>query len=285
MKTTKIVNLLQSLIFFPPWIILLNLILAAIIGYHAMKILLYSPPSTTSFPSYSPVTPSPLIPPVSVSPLIETHLFGAPQPEEAATVASPSPPPVTPLNLKLRGIYHSPDLSYAMITTAEDKTARYKMGDTLPGGAKLHEIRPKQVILLRNGQPETLYLEGATPSPPTTTAKPNQANRPEQLLGHYQRQLRTDPTSLIKLVRAYPVTQEGQLIGYRLSPGQDPTWMSQFNLQTGDIITAINGIQLDSPLKGLTVMEQLTAADHLDLQILRNGQSLPLSFSIDGSEP
>lgn len=277
------------------WIIVINLVLAAIVGYNGMQFILllntsfsvpYFPSSNRSLAEIKPTVTTSL----SILSLIEAHLFGRPREQKISSL--PSLPPVTPLNLKLQGIYYSssPEASYAVMTTPDEKSVKYKIGDTCAGGAKLYDIEPKKVILMRNQQQEILYLEGVKPLSQTphhgkNESPSNSSVRPEQLLGDYQRQLRGDPMRLMKLIHIHPVSQGGSFLGYRLSPGQDPTFTSQFksqfNLQMGDIITSINGVKLDSPLKGLTIIEQLATADHLDLSVLRNGQMISLSFAIE----
>lgn len=293
----RIFVFLWNLTFSTRWMILINLVFAAIVGYNGMQFILlfktsfsvpYLPSLNHSLSEIKPTVTTSL----SILPLTELHLFGQPREQEASSASPlPSLPPVTPINLKLHGIYYSshPEASYAIMTTPDEKSAKYKRGETLAEGVKLDTIEPKKVILMRNNRKEIMYLEGIQPVSQTSLSGKNEPSspsvRPERLLGDYQRQLRGDPMRLMKLIHVYPVSQGGNFLGYRLSPGQDPTFTSQFksqfNLQMGDIITTINGIKLDSPLKGLTIIEQLATADHLDLSILRDGQMMSLSFAIE----
>ncbi len=297
--------LFSRVLFSTHWITIINLILAVVLGYQVMHLLLMmnDPPLANLLTSHSrPLTSTSSLPTqthlLNLTPLLEANFFGPPQ----ATVLKPShtaltPPPETPLNLTLQGIYYStdPSASLAIITTPDGKTELYKQDKPLPNGITIQKIEPRKLILLRNGQQETLLLEGSHPdeganpaeaSSPglathTTTSKDADKAKPGQLLGDYQRQLQANPQHLMNLMHLSPVSQEGRFLGYRLSPGKDTQVLTQFNLQAGDILTAVNGVKLDSPLKGLTVVEQLATADHLELQILRNGQLVPLSFNIE----
>ncbi|EDN65628.1 general secretion pathway protein C [Beggiatoa sp. PS] len=180
-----------------------------------------------------------------------------------------------------------------MVATTKDKSASYRVGDSLPSGAILEQIKPKQVILLRNGRPETLTLMDTQKKISIRSQSNNKAKvipekkygyngvSPEKILGNYQRQLQTNPNKLMNLMRIYPVNQNGHLVGYRLRPGKDATLLSKFNLQSGDILTTINGVTLDSPLKGLGIVQQLATANHVELEVLRQGQVIPLSFNIE----
>lgn len=292
---------LSRVLFSTHWITVINLILAAVLGYQVMHLLLLinDPPPANLLTSHSrPLTSTSSLPTqthlLNLTPLLEANFFGPPQ----ATVLKPSntaltPPPETPLNLTLQGIYYStdPSASLAIITTPDGKTELYKLDKPLPNGITIQTIEPRKLILLRNGRQETLLLDGSqspaevsSPAPirDTPTSSDTDAVKPvAQLLGDYQRQLQANPQHLMNLMHLSPVSQEGRFLGYRLSPGKDTQVLTQFNLQAGDILTAVNGVKLDSPLKGLTVVEQLATADHLELQILRNGQLVPLSFTIE----
>lgn len=270
----------------------LNIALTAMIGYSTMALIL-SPDQVTlptvTDPSYQTIklTTHPM-PALDLSDALTAHWFGHPQ--KAATSARQTTltekPPETKLQLTLQGTYHSSKTSFAMITAADNKNAYYTLGQALPGGATLVEIHPHYVILLRQGQHEMLRLVGTetreVAKQSTVATSSTEPNTPEQLLGRYQRQLTTQPDSLIKLLRVAPFVDEaGRFIGYRLRPGEDADLMSQFNLQADDILTNINGVALDSPLKGLEAIQQLAVADRLDLQLLRDGQSFSLSFAIE----
>ena len=276
--------------------VVINIALAAILGYFAMQLWLLHFGATPSA-NDSPHSRIPLIinqsqisaPIINVSPLLKAHLFGkstAFATQIATQVANN--PPATKLNLKLHGIFYSsePHNSYAMIALGKGKSILYRLGKSLPNGVVLQKIGPKQVILLRNGRYEALrFVE-----PKGTTIKNYAKNmqktitgnrKPEKLLGNYQRQLRANPQSLMKLMRIFPVRQGGRFLGYRLKSGKDASLLSQFNLKSGDILTAVNGVKLDSPLKGLGVVQQLATANQIDLQVLRNGQVMSLSFAVE----
>lgn len=228
--------------------------------------------------------------------LLSARLFGNPQEKIAETSSSTPTPPKTKLNLTLHGIYYStrPEDSIAMIATEKGENKLYRENATLPGGSTLYQIHPKEVILLRNDRQETLLLvknqtssETSTPSEVPTArntaspvVEPASIQSPERLLGEYQQQLRTNPQQLRNLLNVTPYSQDGQFIGYRLNTGQNATLMSTFGLQAGDILTEINGVVFDSPLKGLEVAQQLATAEQINATVLRNGQPLSLSFAV-----
>lgn len=301
----KIMNrLLLSLRF------ILNLMLAALLGYALVQTAFSfnAVPNMPSqpLPTVNMATTRPPTAPangVNIAPILAAHLFGQP-PTVAAPPPIPETPPETRLNFKLQGIYYTAEQAdaRAIINTGSTPTKTYKVGDALPNSVILHQIQSHSVILQRNGHYETLRLIGTQPnnknpilnsdlsaspaghsmvqSAPLNAITPSELS-PAQLLGQYQQRLSANPQSLMNLIRAAPVNENGQFTGYRISPGQDQTLFDKFGLQHGDIVTAVNGITLDNPLKGFKVLEQIANAMQLSLQIKRNGQLTNLQFNIE----
>jgi general secretion pathway protein C len=300
-------RLLPSLRFF------LNLALAALLGYTlvqtAFSFNATPQPPTQPLPvvnTTSTLSNAVPVDRINIAPILAAQLFGAPP-----AVTAPPPVPVTlpetRLNFKLQGIYYTAEQedARAIINTGNTPAKTYKVGDNLPNNVTLHKIESHSVILQRNGQYETLRLIGtqpndknpilnsdlntapaphsllqSPPSAPTDAITPNELS-PAQLLGQYQQRLSSNPQSLMNLIRAAPVNENGQFIGYRISPGQDQALFDKFGLQHGDIVTAVNGITLDNPLKGFKVLEQVANARQLSLQVNRSGRVMDLQFAIE----
>jgi len=272
---------MNTLILSIRWII--NIALTAVLGYSAVQIIIMlidTTPLETNNQHTRSHQAQISTPALNISP--QAYLFGKPKPDETQIVSHT--PHETQLNLKLHGIYYSsdPTMSYAMIAAANGKSTSYRVGQTV-SSAVLHEIDSRRVILLRNGRYETLHIMGTKDNHSQESAVPTNDISAGKLLGQYQRQLQTNPNSLMKLMRIYPVKRSGRFIGYRIKQGKDASLLSRFNLQSGDILTAVNGVKLDSPLKGLGLIQQLATANQINLEILRNGQVVPLFFVVEKS--
>ncbi|MDM8566545.1 type II secretion system protein GspC [Candidatus Halobeggiatoa sp. HSG11] len=263
----------------------INIVLAFILGYNAVQLLLQinSIPLVYNYTGHSYIANKlhSSTSKLDITTLSNAYLFGNTNvltTHIATQIKSPILPD-TKLNLKLQGIYHG-STSYAAIMLNDIKSF-YQAGDSLPNGTILHAIFPKKVILLRDGNYETLRFMGNKDNKVNRFIRKNAKSKPEKLLAEYQRQLKHNPQQLTKLVRISAVNRDGKLLGYRIKPKKDTNLLSQFNLKTGDILTTVNGVKLNSPLKALGLIQKLATTDKVEFEVLRNGQKVFLSFDVE----
>lgn len=229
------------------------------------------------------------------------HLFGRVQNKPTArplaqTPLTPKEAPDTKLRLTLKGVVASRNMmdAWAIIADRSGKDDSYGIDAALPGGAILKEIYADRIILQHNGRLETLRL----PTTDIATSRNNKSQRRatsrntrkhrfserrnssnvshvssagSEILKSYRNKLMTDPQSVMNTVRAEPYRQGGRLKGYRIFPGRDKDLFGQLGLEPGDVVISVNGIALDSPLKGLEVMQNVTDASEVSVDVLRNG--------------
>ncbi len=235
---------------------------------------------------------------VSAADIERLHLFG--EAGKAAPKAAPKrvDAPDTRLNLKLHGVLASDNavIARAIIADGKGLDDAYAVDDKLPGNAVLKEIHADRIILEHRGRLETLRL----PKDAKTLVNNRPATRPatggraaaaisattadtSALLRQYRDALITDPQSVMELVRAEPVRDRssGKLKGYRVRPGRDHQLLSRFGLRAGDVVTSINGIPMDNPLKALELMRDVSTLSQISLEVERNGTSQSFSFQID----
>jgi len=245
---------------------------------------------------------------VNVNQLSNWHLFGEAKSEKPKPVKAPSPvateikdAPDTTLRLTLMGVMASRDMldAWAIIGDRSGNELNYRINDMLPGGATLKEIHADRIILLHNGRLETLRLpkdnlpsannasnsrssrntnsrrssRRSTPSPVNRNSVTQVSPAASEALRDYRKKLINDPQSVMNAVRAEPYRQAGVLKGYRIFPGRDKDLFQQIGLQPGDVVVSINGIALDNPIKGLEVMQNVTEATEVSMDVLRNGVS------------
>jgi general secretion pathway protein C len=98
---------------------------------------------------------------------------------------------------------------------------------------------------------------------------------------HFRHKITTHPQGLEDLALATPYVQSGQFRGFRLRPGRDRELLTRLGLRAGDVITAVNGTRLNDPSQGLGILQQLVSANQVNVQVLRNGAEIPLTFILN----
>jgi general secretion pathway protein C len=217
------------------------------------------------------------------------HLFGVAggeKPVEKKAVEAPE----TRLKLTLRGVFASEESTAgrAIVGDPKGKEETYAVGDPLPGGAKLSEIYPDRIILERNGRFETLRLPKELTHPQSVKAGNLSAPQAGSVSSSgkaaafqkYRKEIKQNPSSFMNYVRAAPYREDGKFVGFRLQAGRQPDAFNQLGLQSGDIVTAINGVQIDSPSTGMKAMRALGDGDSVNVTLLRGGQETSLSLSL-----
>ena len=149
----------------------------------------------------------------------------------------------------------------------------------------LQAIFPDRVILSRNGRPETLRLERDKPGapgtsyvPPVATASAEDSATPQ--LGKVRDEIVKDPAKASEYIRVQPANVGGQMKGYRVYPGRDRAAFTAAGLRPGDLVTAVNGVQLDDPAKALQLLGDLGQSGQVNLVVDRGGQSQNISINL-----
>lgn len=205
-------------------------------------------------------------------------LFGEPE-EAAGGEAEITEAPETTLQLVLRGVIATGSAGTARaIIAGRSGEESYRIGDDLPGGAVLERIFPNRVLLRRNGRFEELRMPRADLARPAeqeddlVSTGDIEPDLSESEVRDFRERLRSDPGSLAGIFRASPVRENGEVRGYRVRPGREDELFRRFGFQAGDIITEVNGTPLDSPQRGMELMNELGRAERLSVVVERDGQ-------------
>ena len=254
--------------------------------------------------------------PVDIDKLQSRHLFGeanvdvpVAQVVEEAPIAEASRDGIeegakeTRLQLVLRGVVASTQdgLGHAIIEFKK-KQAVYAVEDELPVSGKvvLAKVMRRQVVLDNGGTYELLTLSEdneldaqiqQTPEPRPTVSKSAPAivdKRTEQgatrLAQEYRDRLYQNPQSLAEVVAVNAVRQDGELLGYRISPGKDKAQFSQLGFKAGDLVTSVNGIDLNDPANTMRLYQTMRTASEAVFDLQRGDEVVSLSVSLQSSE-
>lgn len=159
-------------------------------------------------------------------------------------------------------------------------------------GARLVEITRTRVVFLENGCEQELTCGQAAPSPsqpPPAPARPPAASgqvwdRITPLReGEYElpRSAITEAMSGEALLqaRAMPYIEGGRSTGFRVVFRPDSPY-TRLGLQSGDVLTRINGYSLATPEGALDAYAHLRDAQRVDLEVMRGGQPVRRTYWI-----
>lgn len=215
--------------------------------------------------------------------IAQLHLFG--RAEAVATATRPETVPETKLNLVLRAVIAGdPATARAIISDPSGNENAYAIGAQLPGGAELKEIHASHIILYRGGRYETLRLpKEALDITAQIAEEVRTMQQPNAGLTRagYRDALINNPEGFTDYVRVEQIEENGEFKGFRLLPGRDREFFEEFGLEVGDIVTAVNGVRIDNPMKGLDVLRSLTTADQVSLEVIRDGVPRSMVVSLN----
>jgi len=86
--------------------------------------------------------------------------------------------------------------------------------------------------------------------------------------------------ALARAARIVPEMKDGKSAGFRLFSVKADGPFAKIGLQNGDVITAINGLEMTSPDQALAVYTKLKTANHLSVGLERNGQKITEDYTI-----
>jgi general secretion pathway protein C len=228
-------------------------------------------------------------------------------PEPETNEPKPEPPPQpkrTTLPLKLMAVMYSPPpndprWSVAIIRDNDAKTAGPFSIDSVIRGAKIVDIQETRVYLSNLGKTEYLDLidrpePPPTPGAPVVAAAPStdplaaELDRGIKKISEHQYEIQRGTVDsmlgnmavLSRSARIVPEVRDGKSAGFRLFSIKPDGPFGKIGLQNGDVIHAINGMEMTSPDNALVVYTKLKSANHLSVALERGGQKITKDYNI-----
>jgi general secretion pathway protein C len=286
------------------YVVAANLLLLAAVAYLASSIAgtalaakLIPPPDVDLKPAPPPFEIE-AVKPASFYALIDKRdIFNSAKPPPPEPVIEA--PVATPLKLKLWGValHQNGRSSYSIIEDlGAHKQGVYGIDAAVPGGATVKAIEWDKVILNHNGKDEILELASKTivaaksapgPAAPAAPAAPASGNgiqatgENEYLVPRSEVDSALENMSqLFTQIRAVPHFEGGQSIGFRLFAIRRGSLFDKIGLKNGDIITSINGSQMNDPSRAVALLQELRDSNDLAVDIIRNQQQQKLTYNI-----
>jgi general secretion pathway protein C len=245
--------------------------------------------------------------PATVAPdVAHWHLFGNGQQNQIAVDIAQAGTRTT-LKLTLHGTVADRDGrgGYALIADEHGVEHSYRAGDRIADGVTLAAVYADHVVLDNHGRHESLDLprESLHAAPPpklpgataatggnVATTKAGKPARPIYVAPNIaagrvdwqqaQAQMRSDPMAAMQQFDLQPVLDGTRLRGVRLGGGASNPLVAVAGLRPDDVVTAVNGVPLDSLSRGQELMQRLQGARHIDLTVERSGQTQTLSVDL-----
>ena len=99
-------------------------------------------------------------------------------------------------------------------------------------------------------------------------------------LREQREQLFEDPKQLMDIIKITPHREKGELLGYKLSPGNDPTLFNQAGLKQNDLAVNINGYDLTDMQQALSLMSELKELTEADITVLRDDSPVQIILAL-----
>jgi general secretion pathway protein C len=218
--------------------------------------------------------------------------------------SGPAPPQRTSLPIALVAIMFAPPpsskfWSVAIIRDTEQKSSGpYSIGMKIRD-ATITDISDMRVTLDVQGREE--YIELFDKGPPPAAAAPvaaAAAPSSDPLAAELQKgvkktgehsyevqrgtvdSLLNNMSALSRAARIVPELKDGRAAGFRLFSVRPDGPFAMIGLQNGDVISSINGLEMNSPDQALMVYSRLKSANHLSVGLERNGQKITKEYNI-----
>jgi general secretion pathway protein C len=224
---------------------------------------------------------------VDLQALQALHLFSGSRAD--VQVAAAVLPTGSNLNLLLQGVILGAQAqSSVAIIVSNARQASYHVGDVLPGAGSivLTSIAADHVVVDNNGRLETLQLYAEQDNGRVIPVAPTGAVPLEvtgRLGGRTAEGLPVVAATLSEIIRVQPAQENGQLIGYRLSPGEKVREFVQLGLETNDVVTQVNGLALNDMANMPRLYALMNEATEVSFLLLREGRPMTLQFALTDS--
>ena len=244
-----------------------------------------------------PSAPQEAAPAVDVDRIAAAHLFGE-LGARGASAAALDRTPDTKLNLVLAAVFEASDpaASVAVIGTGGRAADVYRVGDAIPGGARLAEVHSDLVVISRGGVREALRFNDlpltaatgdtgqepavARPTPerslretpsgdaPRYRDQPGSARAVRAVVDAYRTRLQDNPEQALSDIGLQAVSPS-ETRGYRVGSLAHAPELAQTGLQTGDVIVSVNGRPVGDVRSDRMEIDNVLAAGVARLEVQR----------------
>lgn len=271
---------------------LLCLLLAALIIWQAVRIVWLLVPGQEPA-THVPARPLGTVPVRDAQTIAQWHLFGSSMMGRRAAAGADTP--ATTLSFILRGTLADADprAGVAVIDDGQGHERAWRVGEHMAASVALAEVHADHVVLMHDGQHEVLRMPRASVAqaaadrhgdPAASHVAPAidlpQAAVTASLDWQQLTRASADPSSLMQGAGLVPVFEDGRMTGVRAGEHADAALLEQLGLRSTDVVTAVNGVALDSPARAPQLMQTLTQSNSARLTLLRDGATTQITVTL-----
>jgi general secretion pathway protein C len=199
-------------------------------------------------------------------------------------------PAAAPPDLILKGCVVSRDEAASVaVLSSGGRTRIVAVGEKAFGG-ELVSVAAEGVVLAFGTDRTTVRVSAAapaqrpTPAPASTRTVAREAAATTTLnmpRADVDRRVALEMDRILAETALAPVTEGGRVTGVAVRRLAGGTVLSDVGLRVGDVITAINGTQIDGLATLMGLYGRLQGERQLDATILRDGQPVSLKLNLD----
>lgn len=197
------------------------------------------------------------------------------------------------LPYKISGILFGGTSETSLVVFDSGLNPVFKQGDSLPQGGVLHSIEKNRILVTNKNCPE--FIELTSPLPPNgrSSRSPQNASGAAYKEDGFERNgsattaskqwvnniLTNDFAKTLEEAKASPNIVGGQVKGFVITNITQNSVYAKLGLKDGDIVSGINGIELNDAARAIQTLNSMRNENAIDLQIIRGGQ--PISFKVN----
>jgi general secretion pathway protein C len=206
-----------------------------------------------------------------------------------------SEPVRTSMRAKLLGTLQAAKAEWSLASVLDmsaQRSVTVMVGDRLLTSQVLDILRDR-VIVLNNGRREYVSADSGDGAPnlPTTQKvtepagawgagiKALDATNFEVPRSELDRAI-NNLNDIAMQARLVPAFKDGQSEGFKLFSIRPDSLYSKIGIQNGDVVTRINGLDMNDPAKALEVYTKLKDAPRIDVDIDRNGTMMRMTYNV-----
>lgn len=198
------------------------------------------------------------------------------------------------LPYKISGILFGGSSENSLVVLEGGIGSVYKQGDALPQGGILSSIGKHRILVANRNCPE--YIDLIFPSPPDArlSRSPQNASGASYKEDGFERNgnnttasklwvnniLTNNFAKTLEEAKASPNLVGGQVKGFVITNITQNSVYSKLGLKDGDIVSAINGIELNDAARAIQTLNSMRNENTIELQIIRGGQAISFKVNV-----